>query len=235
MNIGTAESEADLIGQKRPTAGIRSRSGGGPGRGGGEGGDGDQMGRERADTIPADKARIVTWFVLVVVLMTFGGLAAAYIVIKTNGVAEWQPFALPVQVWISTVLLAASSVTYHFARSAIERYDQPAARRWLVTTTVLGAGFISSQILAWIALWQRGLFVSGNPFAGFFYILTAVHALHVLGGIVALGSVLLHAWDRAEADRSWPRLRSLAAAVGMYWHFMDGVWLVLFILLGFWN
>src|SRR5205085_3703871 len=100
---------------------------------------------------------------------------AAYIVIATNNVAEWKPFALPVQVWISTVIIFASSIAYHLAQSSIERNNQDAAKRWLIVTTALGAAFISSQVMAWIALSNRGFYLSGNPYAGFFYVLTAVH------------------------------------------------------------
>lgn len=229
-SIDTARTEV----RKR----LGSRTGGGAGNAGGHGPGGDNGSDLTDDGKRPDireKSRIIAAFVLLVVLMTFGGLAAAYIVIKTNGVAEWQPFALPIQVWISTVLLLASSVTYHFGRVAIFGHDQAGAKRWLIVTTVLGASFISSQILAWLALWQRGLFVSGNPYAGFFYILTAVHAVHVLGGIAALGAVLLQSWTPLDADRDWQRLRSIGQSVGWYWHFMDGVWIVLFVLLGFWN
>ena len=66
----------------------------------------------------------------------------------------------------------------------------PRQRNGLTATAVLGAAFISSQLLAWLELSERGLYFAGNPYAGFFYILTAVHALHVLGGVIALGLLL---------------------------------------------
>jgi cytochrome c oxidase subunit 3 len=113
-------------------------------------------------------------------------------VIATNGAAEWRPFDLPIQVWISTVLIILSSVTYHLAKNAFfeEEYDKsrkaPRSQR-----RHSEAAFISSQILVWLALVNRGFYMRGNPYAGFFYILTAVHAIHVAGGIVALGTILL--------------------------------------------
>jgi len=100
---------------------------------------------------------------------------------------------------------------------------------------VLGAAFISSQILAWFALVQRGLYMSGNPYAGFFYILTAVHAVHVLGGIMALGVIVLKTWGETESATLLKRRRELAQTVGWYWHFIGGLWVVLFVLLGFWR
>lgn len=184
---------------------------------------------------PPDKARILTWFLLLVVLMTFGGLIAAYVVIATNNVAEWQPFALPIQVWVSTLIILASSITYYFAESGIRANNHEKGKRFLVATTVLGAMFISSQILSWLELTNRGLYMQGNPYLGFFYLLTAVHAFHVIGGIAALGSIQLRTWYPTSSDEALKRRTSLAAAVGWYWHFMGLIWIALFILLGFWK
>lgn len=175
------------------------------------------------------------WFLMTVVLMTFGGLIGAYIVISTNGVLEWRPFDLPLQIWISTALIIASSLTYHIAKKAILRDDQPKAKNWLIATTILGGTFISSQILAWFALAARGVYVQSNPYAGFFFILTAVHAIHVLGGIIALGSVVLRTWQPIVSEELILKRKTYAEVVGWYWHFMDALWIVLVLLLGFWK
>lgn len=243
MDIGVAEP----IPEEKPLKKKRSRrSGGGPNRGkggNGGGGDGDDPGGgdyrrpepiESSEQVP-DKAKIVTWFLLLVVTMTFGGLIGAYVVVSTNNVAEWRPFDLPVQVWVSTAIIIASSLVYHFAQRAVEANDHDRSRRFLIATTVLGAAFISSQVLAWLALVGRGLYMSGNPYAGFFYILTGIHAAHVLGGIVALGAILLRTWNESEYGPELTYRRNLARAVGWYWHFMGGLWIVLFVLLGFWK
>jgi len=178
---------------------------------------------------------VLTGFLLVIVMMTFGGLISAYVVIATNGAAEWHPFSLPIQVWISTVLLLASSGTYHFGWKRLDNGDRAAAKNWFIATTALGAAFISSQLLTWLELRSRGFYLSGNPYAGFFYILTGVHAVHVIGGMIALASVLLRVWYPTSNENSILKRRSIAEVVGWYWHFMDGVWLVLFVLLGFWK
>lgn len=239
MEVGTVEiaDQAEELKRRRSgrIGGSSPPNGGGRNRGGGGGGDRPDDDQPDSTTFVPGKSRILTGFLLVVVLMTFGGLSAAYIVIQTNNVAEWRPFALPIQVWISTTLIVLSSVAYHIGKNAIDRNDQPAAKKWLIATTALGAAFISSQILAWIELTARGLYVRGNPYAGFFYILTAVHAVHVLGGIIALGSILLHTWHPTADEAFIARRRTLAQTVGWYWHFMGGIWIVLFILLGFWK
>lgn len=190
---------------------------------------------ERPDSETQDKSKIVTWFLLLVVMMTFGGLIGAYVVIATNNVAEWQPFNLPVPVFISTVLIIVSSFVYDLGKRAINRNDEKRTRQFLIATTALGAAFISSQILAWLALVNKGLYMHGNPYAGFFYILTGIHAVHVLGGIVALGAILLRSWNYTEYGPELEYRRNLARSVGWYWHFMGILWLVLFLLLGFWK
>jgi cytochrome c oxidase subunit 3 len=234
MNVGTIESTVNDVDISRRRGSISGGSGpnGNSGRGGNGGDDPHDNGAAFA---APEKARVLTWFLLVVVMMTFGGLSAAYIVTALNKAVEWRPFDLPIQVWISTVIIVISSFVYHRGKVALDDFDQPRAKKWLTATAVLGATFISSQLLAWLELRSRGFYFSGNPYAGFFYILTAIHALHVLGGIIALGSVVIGTWNGIYTDARWERLQSLGQVVGWYWHFMGGVWLVLFILLGFWK
>ena len=182
-----------------------------------------------------DKSKFIAWFLLLAVGMTFAGLLGAYLMIATNRAAEWKPFALPVQVWISTLLILLSSVTYARSKRSIDKDNYLGARNWLVATTVLGATFVSSQFIVWLELTSRGFYMQGNPYAGFFYILTAAHLVHVAGGIVALGAILLKSWRPSvnEADRT--RRKDLARSVGWYWHFMGGLWVILFLMLGFWK
>ncbi len=182
-----------------------------------------------------DKARVITWIVLLVVLMTFGGLLGAYIVIATNNVLEWRPFNLPIPIWISTLMIVLSSFAYHAGKVAVDKKNWLASRNMFVTTTVLGGIFIASQLLAWMALWRSGLYVAGNPYAGFFYILTAAHAIHVLGGMVALGVVVLRNWRGTSHYDEQEYRRTLVNSVGWYWHFMGGLWLAIVVLLAFWK
>ncbi|HSK72990.1 MAG TPA: heme-copper oxidase subunit III, partial [Pyrinomonadaceae bacterium] len=207
--------------------------------GGGNGGDNNpkkqDFENEYIEEYVPNKPRILMWFLLMAVLMTFGGLIEAYLVIASNNVLEWKPFNLPVAVWISTALILASSFTYLVSKKALQKENQEKAKNWLLATTVLGAAFISSQILAWLTLVQRGLYVQSNPYAGFFYILTAVHAVHVIGGICALGYIVLRTWHKTFSDEELEYRKNISSVIGWYWHTMDGLWLVLFFLLGFWK
>lgn len=245
MEIGTAEPVTQP--PVRPRKLRRGTGSGGRRGGGGDGGDngGDGNGgkgpgpgpgrSEDLSTSIPDKSRVVTWFLLLVVTMTFGGLIGAYVVVSTNGQSEWQPFRLSFQVWISTALLLASSIAYTFAQRAIFQNQHERGRKWLIATTALGAAFISSQIIVWLALMSRGVYMRGNPYAGFFYILTAVHAVHVLGGIIALGAIQIRAWHPSFNEHELKHRCDLARAVGWYWHFMDLIWLVLLLLLSTWT
>ncbi len=244
MEIGTIETTVEEKERQR-RANLSSGIGGGGNRNRGGGGNngGDNGGgnnpkddfTEQTEPYSSNKLRIAMWFLLLVVIMTFGGLIGAYIVISTNGVMEWKPFDLPIQVWVSTFLILASSLTYKIAQRAIDSNKQQKARNWLLATTVFGGIFIASQILAWFELVRRGVYVQSNPYAGFFYILTAVHAVHVLGGIAALGYVVLRTWQETSSNAEIIKRQQISNAVGWYWHFMDGLWIVLFLLLGFWK
>jgi len=247
MEIGTAETildekkkprlKATSTGASASRGGKNPGGGGGGGKGGGNGGGDlpDNDFSEETETRSSKKLRVAMWFILLVVLMTFGGLIAAYVVVSTNGVLEWSPFALPRQVWISTALILASSASYKIFRRVLDSGDQSTAKKWLLATTVLGAAFIASQILLWFTLARRGVYVQSNPYAGFFYILTAVHAFHVLGGIVGLGNVTLRTWNETSSEDELIERKNIAKAVCWYWHFMDALWLVLVLLLGFYK
>jgi cytochrome c oxidase subunit 3 len=243
MKVGTVETlpePQETLGKRRggSTGGGSNGRNGGGGRDPGGGGNGpnpkDPNSYDPNAFVP-EKSRVMTAVVLVMVLMTFGGLASAYIVVATNGVLEWHPFSLPIEVWVSTVILLASSLTYHLGWKRIEAADREASKRWFIVTTVLGAAFISSQLLAWLELRSRGFYMSGNPYAGFFYILTGVHAVHIMGGLIALSAVLLRVWYPTRDENKVLKRLTVAQVVGWYWHFMDGVWIVLFLLLGFWK
>ena len=246
MGIGVGTFEPAETEPAKPKRASRSTVGGGRSSGGGDGGKNGGGGasggngpqnfdRSPNDAEPNDKSRILTGFLLLVVLMTFGGLMGAYVVVATNRALEWRPFELPVQIWLSTLLIAISSFTYELGRRAVERGDTNGTRRWMITTAIIGGVFIASQLLVWTILVGRGFYLRGNPYAGFFYILTAAHAVHVICGIVALGTSLLRSWYPARSESEQYYRSNLTRSVGWYWHFMSGLWVVLFLLLGFWK
>jgi cytochrome c oxidase subunit 3 len=243
MKVGTIETIEEKPKKHKFSSGLRNRSGSGSGDNKNRGGGGDSNGGDNKPDndfyaeieYPSNRFRIGMWFLLLVVLMTFGGLIGAYIVISTNGVLEWKPFDLPKQIWFSTALLVASSITYQVAKKAINSEKQVKAKNWLLATTILGGMFIASQLSLWIVLVSQGVYMASNPYAGFFYIITAVHAIHVIGGIIALSFIVLRTWQPTSNEKELENRKIYASVIGTYWHFMDGLWLVLVGLLGLWK
>jgi cytochrome c oxidase subunit III len=157
------------------------------------------------------------------ILMFFMALVSAFIVRKGLG-GDWLPFTMPRILWLDTAILLASSGTLIHARRLFKRGDRAGFRHWWAVTTVLGLLFLAGQLIAWRQMVAAGFYLASNASNSFFYVLTAAHGLHLFGGIAALLFV------------GWGRLRKLTLATGTeivsyYWHFMDGLWVFLFLLL----
>ncbi|HEX8098222.1 MAG TPA: cytochrome c oxidase subunit 3 [Pyrinomonadaceae bacterium] len=217
-----------------------ARTGGGPGGRGwppprnGPGGDGRRGHDRPRDEFSTERYRIGMWVGLAAVAMMFTALTSAYIV-RAASSDDWRPLTMPRVLWLSTGMLVASSVTFEFARGALKRRSG-AYGTWLLVTASLGLGFLASQLMAWRSLVRQGVYLASNPHSSFFYLLTGAHGLHLLGGVLALGVVLTQALRKRESDRRGEeKRRAVTDAVGLYWHFMDGLWLYLFVLLFLWR
>jgi cytochrome c oxidase subunit 3 len=128
--------------------------------------------------------------------------------------------------WINTVVLLASSATLEMARHGLAQRRLSYYKNLWLLTTVLGAGFLVGQIVAWRQLVAEGIYLASNPASSFFYIFTGAHALHLFGGIAALIYVARRNFDQAQVTRS-----VAAEVTSYYWHFMDALWLFLLALL----
>jgi len=162
---------------------------------------------------------------LAAIIMFFMSLASSYIVRKGLG-TDWQRTRLPRVLWFNTVILLASSITIVIARRKLERGLLASFRNWWWLTTGLGVLFLAGQLAAWRDLRLNGMFLSSNPSSSFFYVLTAAHGAHLAGGIFALFYVLFRNWDRSRITQA-----TAAELTSIYWHFMDGLWIFLFVLL----
>ncbi len=174
---------------------------------------------------PFDTARLGLWVFLGSVTMLFASFTSAYLVRRAG--SDWAPLQIPSVLWMSTTVLLASSVTMELARRCFQNWNPLAFRKWMAATFALGALFICGQLLAWQQLAEQGIFIQSNPHSSFFYVFTAVHALHVLGGIVVLLYVLVQSWRY----KLTPGVSSAPAICATYWHFVDAVWLYLFVVL----
>jgi cytochrome c oxidase subunit 3 len=134
---------------------------------------------------------------------------------------------LPRILFLNTVVLALSSLTLEFSRRALRARRGSEFARLLYLTVALGLVFVGGQLEAWKELASRGVYLASNPGSSFFYLLTAAHGIHLLGGIVALLVLAI----RARKLAAMPKERVAVDVTSIYWHFMDGLWVYLLILL----
>jgi cytochrome c oxidase subunit III len=173
-------------------------------------------------------AKIGLGVFLAVVGCLFALFASAYFM--RMELSDWQPLPVPRLLWLNTGVLVLSSVALHFAVAASRRNEIETTRLALVTGGLTALAFLIGQLVAWRELSASGYFLNANPANSFFYMITGMHALHILGGLVALARTTAGAWGRHTPDR----LRLSVELCAMYWHFLLFVWLAVFVLLAGW-
>ena len=208
--------ELELIDAGRGGDGAGLRGGGGEGGGDGNGDGGSAAVPQRAYITGMAVA-------LAGILMFFMALVSAFIVRK--GLSnDWRTLEVPRILWMNTLILLASSVTMARARGRFLEGDLESFRKWWGATTALGLLFLAGQLIAWQQLRAAGVYLASNPSSSFFYVFTGAHGLHLLGGILALLFVAFRATRRLTQGTA-------TEVVSIYWHFMDGLWVFLFLLL----
>ena len=175
-------------------------------------------------SLPPVKIGLVVF--LAVVTSLFALFISAYSM--RMAYADWRALPEPVLLWLNSGILVLGSVGLQWAWSAAKRGRTNAMRFGLIAGGVCAIAFVAGQLLAWQQLTASGYFVSANPANAFFYVITGLHALHLLGGLVAWGRTVTNVWWRGF-DASQVRLSVELCAV--YWHYLLVVWLVLFSLL----
>jgi cytochrome c oxidase subunit 3 len=177
-----------------------------------------------ASPVPAAKLGLGVF--LAVISSLFALFISAY-VMRMHMAGDWKPVPEPGLLWVNTAVLIASSVALQRAHAAAERRDLAALKTGLLVGGLAVLAFLAGQLLVWRQLNDAGFYLAANPANSFFYLITAVHGLHMLGGVVALGRTSARVWRNGEPDEIGPSLGLCA----LYWHFLLVVWLVLFCLL----
>lgn len=178
---------------------------------------------------PPGTGTLGVWIMLASLSVLFAASMVGYLVVRLQA-PQWPPAGapgLPASLWISTAVILACSVTIHRALRAAERDDQARLRRLLITTFVLGCLFLVLQSVNWWELMAQNLSAASNLYGFTFYILTGLHAAHVIGGLIPLGIVT----RRASAGRYSSFFHGGVRHTGMYWHFLDAVWIIIFVTL----
>lgn len=172
-----------------------------------------------------DNRKVAMWAFLGSECLLFGGLIAGYLLYRTRG-----PGIHPVELYdipftsVSSFVLLMSSLTMVLGLNAIQRGDGRKTRVWLLSTALLGMTFIAGQVYEFTTFVREGMVLSSNAASSAFYLLTGFHGTHVTLGIV----MLLSLFGLSLANRL-PQGRSITVEmIGLYWHFVDVVWIVIF-------
>lgn len=177
------------------------------------------------DSRNSHAAQIGVWFFLASVAMLFGSITSAFLIRKAA--PDWRSLYFPRLLFVNTGILMISGVALEFAKKMLKQGEWKSYRFWIALTTFLGCLFLLGQVLAWKKLQAHGIFLPTNPHSSFFYMLSGLHGVHLLGGILCLFLASFHARTSVSAQRQFSFLRLTA----VYWHFMNGLWIYILVLL----
>ena len=186
----------------------------------------------KTDLIAARKksAKALLWIGIVSIVMLFAGLTSAYIVRADNG--NWLKFDLPDIFFLSTAIIITSSITFFLSHLSAKKNNYSGVKLWVFVTFVLGIVFCFTQFQGWSALYEKGIVFAGkysNASGSFLYVLTGVHMAHLFAGLISLFVVLINSLRKRYDSEN---LLGLELS-GIYWHFLDLLWVYLFLFLYF--
>ncbi|WP_187261836.1 cytochrome c oxidase subunit 3 [Pontibacter beigongshangensis] len=172
------------------------------------------------------------WLIIISIIMMFAAFTSAYIVRRSEG--NWLEFDLPAAFLINTAIILLSSVSMQLAHNAASKNNLPLVKIMLLLTIGLGLAFLFGQLNAWGDLVNNNVFFGGsesNPAGSFMYVLTGVHGFHLITGLVFLLIVLRASFKFKVHSKSMLRIQLCT----VYWHFLGGLWLYLYIFLRIFN
>lgn len=167
--------------------------------------------------------KFTMWVAIASIIMMFAGLTSAYIVKSEQ--PGWTGFTMPVIFWYSTAVMLLSSLTMQMALISFKERNKNKYKKLITATALLGIAFIIMQYIGFSQLWKTGVQLRGSGAAQFIYIIFGLHALHVLGGIITLLVMFIKAFSsKIRSYNSTP-----VEVAGTYWHFVDLLWVYLFV------
>lgn len=171
--------------------------------------------------------RIALRMFLAVVFVLFGLFIAAYFI--RMGLDDWRPLPEPNLLWFNTFLLFVCSIIMQWTRGATQKNLQQKVKWGMIASGVFTLAFIYGQLVAWQKLNNAGYYLASNPANSFFYVLTGLHGLHILGGLWVWTRSTFKVWSGIEIKA----IRLSVELCAVYWHFLLLVWLVIFALLSY--
>ena len=169
--------------------------------------------------------KFIVWLFIVSIVMIFASLTSAYMVKQSDG--NWLIFELPNVFLYSSVVVFISSITMQYAYWSAKRDNLTPLKVSLAATVVLAVAFVLLQLKAWGELVDSNVFFVGNPAGSFVYVLTGLHAIHLIVGVVFLIIVLISAFNYKVHSKSLVQLEMCAT----FWHFLSGLWIYLYLFL----
>ncbi|MGD2047224.1 MAG: cytochrome c oxidase subunit 3 [Gemmatimonadota bacterium] len=169
--------------------------------------------------------RLAIWWVLASEVVIFGGLLGSYLMFRI-GHPEWAEASVHTNTWIgafNTLVLLSSSFTAVLGHQAAERGDGKTAAKFLFLTVAGALTFVCVKSVEWTIEISEGFTIQSNGFWSFYYTAAGLHALHVIAGAIIMTIIAIDAWRGRELHR--------VELIGIYWHFVDVVWIFLFPLL----
>jgi cytochrome c oxidase subunit 3 len=175
--------------------------------------------------------KLILIFAMVSMFMMFAGITSAFVVSKSR--ADWlKDFQLPTAFYISTAVILSCSVTFHFAKKAIQKDNRNATTSFLLATLALGILFVILQFIGFRQIVDNGYFFTGSASTittTFLYIVTIVHLAHLAGGLISLLVIIYNHFKQKYNSTQTLGIELVA----MYWHFLDFLWVYLFLFLYF--
>ena len=171
--------------------------------------------------------KFVMWLFIVSIVMIFASLTSAYIVRQGEG--EWMNFEMPSIFYYSSAIILLSSVCMHWAVNNARNNNLPLLKVSIILTAIFGGVFLAMQYIGFQDLMEMGVFFDGNVGGSFFYVLVGVHAAHLVSGVIFLLIMVIAAFRYKVHSKQMTKIEICAT----YWHFLDALWLYLFIFLLF--
>jgi cytochrome c oxidase subunit III len=178
--------------------------------------------------VPNHTYQTGVWLFIGAITMMFAGLTST-VVVRQSAATDWTLIYRPWILYVNTLILLLSSVSFEYARRAGKAAIGTisiSASTWLYITMGMGLLFVAGQLIAWKMLVAHGVYLATNPSSSTFYLLTAVHALHLLGGIGVLGYLVFRMSRMTSV-----KFRACLGAASLYWHFMSALWIYILLLL----
>ncbi|MFT3681926.1 MAG: heme-copper oxidase subunit III [Ferruginibacter sp.] len=169
--------------------------------------------------------KFTLWVAIASMLMMFAGFTSAYIVKRNQ--AGWFTFEIPTVLWYSTAVIILSSITMWMAERKFKQREMQAYRGLLTATFLLGLLFVALQTIGFVSLTKNGLPLQKSVSVSFLYIIVGVHALHVVGGIIAMLVIFIKAFSRKVRTYNIVPVEVMST----YWHFVDILWIYLLVFL----